>query len=141
MARVDGKDVLLALMEQTKQLHETQTRQGELLDRTVQRMDLMSDHMRAMTDHTQRLSGQMQALTTQMQALTAQMQALTTHMRELSDDQLALRGDFVALASNNVQFGVGLRRVTDLLLTALDRSNSRFDTLETRVTKLEKKAG
>jgi len=69
------------------------------------------------------------------------MGMLTAEMRDLADDQLALRGDFVTLSRHGREMQAGLGRLSGILVRALESTDERFDEVEARLTKLEKKTG
>ncbi|MEW6432583.1 MAG: hypothetical protein AB1730_13855 [Myxococcota bacterium] len=155
MARVMGKDVLVELMEAVEQLKASQQRQDNDIERivtrlglmaersneTVSRMDSMTARMDALTARMNEMTARMNEMTAWMNETTAEMASLRGHFRELADDQLALRRDFVSLAQHGRQTQTGLQRLSDIIVKALGTTDERFDELEARVAKLEKKTG
>lgn len=148
MARVTGKDVLVELMEAVEQLKASQQRQDKDIERIVTRLGLMAERSNETVSRMDSMTARMDALTTRMNEMTARMNEMTgemaslrEHFRELADDQLGLRQDFVSLAQHGRQTQAGLQRLSDIIVKALGTTDERFDELEARVAKLEKKTG
>ncbi|MBL8910424.1 MAG: hypothetical protein JNM17_06940 [Archangium sp.] len=169
MARVTGKDVLVDLMSTVKALTESQARQDEDIQRIIVRLELMTERtnglatrMDTMAAQMDEMATQMQSMTTQMQMLTTQMQMLTTQMQttttqmsamsssmgffgrelgSLGEDHNTLRGEFVTLARHGVETRSQLNRLSGILTRLGTSTDERFDEVETRLTKLEKKTG
>lgn len=162
MARVTGKDVLVDLMSTVKALTESQARQDEDIQRIIVRLELMTERtnglatrMDTMAAQMDEMATQMQSMTTQMQMLTTQMQTTTTQMSAMSssmgffgrelgslgEDHNTLRGEFVTLARHGVETRSQLNRLSGILTRLGTSTDERFDEVETRLTKLEKKTG
>lgn len=161
MAKVVGKDLLLDLIDEVKRLGEAQQRQESSTQRLETRVDLLAEHSRELALRIDGVEKQMGVLTEQMGVLTEQMGVLTQQMGLLteqmgatagqfggvltvvnafSDEVTGLRADLTALSEAQADFGSGLKRMSTILVKALGATEDRFDELEQRVAKLEKKS-
>jgi hypothetical protein len=161
MAKVVGKDLLLDLIDEVKRLGEAQQRQELSTQRLETRVDLLAEHSREMSRRIDGVERQMGVLTEQMGVLTEQMAVLTEQMdvvrqqmsvttgqfggvlsvvNAFSDEVTGLRTDLTALSEAQADFGSGLKRISAILVKALGATEDRFDELEQRVARLEKKS-
>jgi len=161
MAKVVGKDLLLDLIDEVKRLGEAQQRQELSTQRLETRVDLLAEHSREMSRRIDGVERQMGVLTEQMGVLTEQMAVLTEQMdvvrqqmsvttgqfggvlsvvNAFSDEVTGLRTDLTALSEAQADFGSGLKRTSAILVKTLGATEDRFDELEQRVARLEKKS-
>jgi chromosome segregation ATPase len=141
MARVAGRDVLVQLMDAVAQLQASQARQDEDIERIIVRLDLMSGRMNGLAGQQASLAQQMAQMAEQMALLSQRMDESSAQMDELAEDLRALRGDFVSLAQHGRETSGGLKRLSEIVVKALGTSEERFDELEARLARLEKKTG
>ncbi|MFZ5444245.1 MAG: hypothetical protein ACOZQL_29885 [Myxococcota bacterium] len=120
---------------------------SQRVDGLTQRMDGLTQRMDGLTQRMDELTQQMGAVTQQMNAVTQQMNGMTQHLgvvtravADFSDEATSLRADLTTLARTNAETGAGLKRVAALLAKVVDTTDERFDDLEARVLKLEKKS-
>jgi chromosome segregation ATPase len=156
------------LIDEVKRLGEAQQRQELSTQRLETRVDLLAEHSREMSRRIDGVERQMGVLTEQMGVLTEQMAVLTEQMAVLteqmdvvrqqmsvttgqfggvlsvvnafSDEVTGLRTDLTALSEAQADFGSGLKRISAILVKALGATEDRFDELEQRVARLEKKS-
>jgi chromosome segregation ATPase len=147
MAKVVGKDLLLDLIDEVKRLGEAQQRQELSTQRLETRVDLLAEHSREMSRRIDGVERQMGVLTEQMGVLTEQMSVTTGQfggvlsvVNAFSDEVTGLRTDLTALSEAQADFGSGLKRISAILVKALGATEDRFDELEQRVARLEKKS-
>lgn len=122
MARVKGRDVVIDMMDAVEKLHATSAEHAELLE--------------SMAAHAMQTSAE-------LTALSVQMVSTSKRLNEVSHRVTSLEGDFHSFAENFVRSAT-LARTTEEQLGRLARllgefagdSNSRFDSLEGRVSKL-----
>lgn len=154
MAKVVGKDVLLDLMDEVKRLGDTQRRHEQSLQRVTTRMDVVVEHSRALGHRFEETAKQVSSLSQRMGAVTQQMNSVTQQMHTLSEqfggvvghvsgfsgELTSLRADLTEVIGVQAEFGGGLKRLSAILLKALGANEDRFDELEERLTRLEKKS-
>jgi polyhydroxyalkanoate synthesis regulator phasin len=75
-----------------------------------------------------------------IERMEQRLDLMVEHARALSDDLTLLRADVTQLGATCAELSTGLKRVTGVLVKAIDSTSDRFDDLEARVTRLEKKS-
>jgi hypothetical protein len=76
----------------------------------------------------------------QMSVTTGQFGGVLSVVNAFSDEVTGLRTDLTALSEAQADFGSGLKRISAILVKALGATEDRFDELEQRVARLEKKS-
>lgn len=120
MARAKGRDVVIELMDSVAKLEAATTRHADLLES-------LSEHAIAMS--------------VEMTALSAQLTAASQRMTSLESEVHLLARGFVDTTklARSIQLETG--RVARLLGEFAGSSSARFDSIEGRLNRLEKKAG
>lgn len=134
MARVKGRDVLLELMDSVEALQATAAEHADLLA--------------SMAEHTVSTSAEMTALAGQVAHVSRQMSHVSQRMDDIAKRTASLEADFQTLAQNSVEsvkfartLQQQLGRTAKLLGEFAGGSKNRFETIEGRLDRLERKAG
>lgn len=120
MARSRGRDVVIDLMDAVAKLEATTTRQA--------------DQLEALAAHAVATSAEMIGLSVQVSDVSRRVASLEVEFR-------ALAQGFVESAKLSRTIEQQLGRLARLLGEFAGRSTSRFDDIEGRLEKLERKAG
>lgn len=119
MARARGRDVVIDLMDAVAKLEATTTRQA--------------DQLEALAAHAVATSAEMFGLSAQVRDVSQRVASLESEFRELAEG-------FVESAKLARTIEQQLGRVARLLGEFVGSSTSRFDDIEGRLEKLERKA-
>jgi methyl-accepting chemotaxis protein len=133
MARVKGREVVLDLMDSVAELRAT------VAEHAVQ-LEHLGKVTASLSTRMDEMSTRMDEMSTRMDEMSTRMDEMSTRMDEMSSDLGNLSRGFFEAAKTNATLQQQLGRAAKLIGELADRSQVRFDELEQRVLKLEKKA-
>jgi chromosome segregation ATPase len=169
MARVKGRDVVLELMDAVERLEATSAEHADLLESLAEHTVSTSAEVAALAGQMAHVSRQMNDVSQRMNDVSQRMDDVSQRMDDVSqrvDDvsqrmegvsqglagvskrTASLEVDFHTLAQNSVESAKLARtvqqhlgRLAKLLGEYAGGSKSRFETIEDRLDRLEKKTG
>ena len=148
MARAKGRDVVLELMESVARLEVTTAQQAEVMQSLADHVVATSAELTAYSRHMAELWRRMEDVSRRVGEVSQRMGDLSERVGGLSQRTSSLEGDFHGFAelvvtsaklSQTVQREVG--RLATLMGEFAGGSRTRFETIEERLDRLEKKTG
>ena len=148
MAKVAGKDVLIDLIDSVNQLKTSQARLEENFERMSARLELMAERSAATSMKLEQVSSRMEQLSSTVEQLSSTVKQTVTDIgflsrafREMSNDQTAMQADFVRMAGTTRESQAVLKHMATVLTNSITSTDERFEKIEARLTKVEKKTG
>ncbi len=141
MARVKRRDVVVELMDAVSRLEVTATKHADLLEAIATHAMSTSAELTAVSGRVNGLSGHLNGLSSHVNGLSAQVKDVAQRVSSLEGEFQDLAENFALSAklSRTMQTDVG--RLARILGESAGRSRERFDDIEKRIGRLEKKTG
>lgn len=134
MARAKGRDVVIDLMDAVAKLEATATRHADQLEALAAHAVATSAEMLGLSEQVRDVSRRMHDVSQRMEDVSQRVGSLEVEFQELAQG-------FVESAKLSRTIEQQLGRVARLLGEFAGSSTSRFDDIEGRLEKLERKAG
>lgn len=162
MARARGRDVVLELMNAVERLEATTARHAEQMEEVArlglqtaattvalaadmrafkQQFDGLKQQVDGLKQQVDGLKHQVDGLKHQIDGVQEQVVGLDVRVGSLEEETLALSGALVKSAETSREIQQQMGRFARLLAQFAEGNTSRFDDIEQRLTRLERKAG
>ena len=148
MARVKGRDVVVELLDAVAKLEATTALHAEQLESLADLAMGMTVQVTALSSELRQVSRNASELSKRMDDVSKRMDDVSKRMDDVSTRVDGIEGDLQTLAQGFVDAAATARtaqqqtgRLAKILGDLAEGNRSRFDDIEDRLVKLERKAG